>query len=149
MIMTGIRSIAKSAPLGAVGRSGRGLALAGIAVLSLLLGACTAEDIDRMNEALRERQENDPRNRPVAMYDPTGYWCFTDYRNGSRNRNYLEATGDGMIASPVGRGGRQAYYYRVREGVYQDRDGPGVYTFTGTNSGYWRSGNVNFDLTRC
>jgi hypothetical protein len=125
------------------------LALAFMAALSLLVGACTAEEIERLNEAVRETQQNNPRNRPVAMYDPTGYWCFTDHRNGSRNRNYLEATGDGMIASPIGRGGRQAYYYRVQNGVYQDRDGPGVYTFTGTNSGYWRGRNISFDLTRC
>jgi hypothetical protein len=123
--------------------------IVGIAATSLFIGACTAEEIERLNEEVRETQENNPRDRPVATYDPTGYWCFTDYRNGSQNRNYLEATGDGMIATPIGRGGRQAYYYRIENGVYQDRDGPGIYTFTGTNSGYWRGGGVSFDLTRC
>lgn len=73
-----------------------------------------------------------------AGFDPTGNWCFTD-AEGRRNQNYIEGYQGGLIASPVGRGGRSAQYAEVGRQLYQDMDGTGTYEFIDRNRGVWRS----------
>lgn len=69
------------------------------------------------------------------MINVNGDWRFGD------NVNRMQATYDGMLVTPVGRG-KAVPYVEIGPNLYQDANSTGTYEFLSANHAIWRSNNA-------
>jgi hypothetical protein len=96
-----------------------------------------------------------PRYEPAPVvvqqgprrYDPTGRWCFRDGK-GQNAMNMIELRDGGILASPIGRKGNEAFYRDAGPNLYQ-HSGGATYEFYNDEQGVWRSGKNVWPHRRC
>ena len=82
-----------------------------------------------------------------ARIDPTGRWCFKDDK-GHNAMNYIERAQGGIVASPIGRKGREAFYADAGPNLYRAGNGA-TYEFYNDNQAVWRHGRKVWPHRRC
>jgi hypothetical protein len=87
-------------------------------------------------------QQEGPRR-----FDPTGRWCFRDGK-GQNAMNLIELRDGGILVSPIGRKGNEAFYRDAGPNLYQHAGGA-TYEFYNGEQGVWRSGKNVWPHRRC
>jgi len=77
-------------------------------------------------------QQPAPQQPEVHIVDVNGEWRF------GNNVNRMQATYEGMLVTPVGRGAA-VRYVEIGPNVYQDASASGTYEFVANNHAVWRS----------
>jgi len=95
----------------------------------------------------RGGQYQPPPPPAYAGINPTGRWCFKDSK-GKNSMNDIELVPGGIIASPIGRKGGEAFYSEVGPNLFQHGNGA-TYEFYNDNQGVWRRGNRVWPHHRC
>lgn len=114
------------------------------AMLASIAAGCVAPPPGHRGDQYQSPQPPPPQNTSV---DPTGRWCFKDSK-GKNNLNYIELVQGGIIASPIGRRGAEAFYSQVGPNLYQHKNGA-TYEFYNFEQGVWRRGNRVWPHQRC
>jgi hypothetical protein len=99
-------------------------------------------------------QGSGPRYEPAPVVqqgprriDPTGRWCFRDGK-GQNAMNMIELREGGILASPIGRKGDEAFYRDAGPNLYQ-HPGGATYEFFNDEQAVWRSGKNVWPHRRC
>ncbi len=79
-------------------------------------------------------QQPAPQEPQVYIVDVNGDWRF------GNNVNRMQATYDGILVTPVGRG-KAVRYVEIAPNLYQDANSTGTYEFVADNHAIWRSNN--------